>query len=59
MNIRWAREAGFTTGFVFLIVIAALRSLNLQFGLFTVTALVMLWFCVFAVFYRSAKRHHS
>ena len=59
VNIRWAREAGFTTGFLFAIAMIALRGFHIHLGAVLVAALVALWFCLFALFYGIAKRLHT
>jgi len=59
VNLRWAREAGFATGFLFAIAIAALRGFHIQLGAVLVAALVVVWFCLFALFYGIAKRRHT
>jgi hypothetical protein len=59
VNIRWAREAGFSAGFFFVIAMLALRAWNVHVGPIVLATLVVLHFCVFGVFYRIAKHRHS
>jgi hypothetical protein len=59
VNIRWVREAGFSAGFLFVITMIALRSLHIHVGNIIVYALVMVWLCLFALFYQIAKHRHS
>lgn len=59
VNIKWAREAGFITGFFFAIGIIALRTFHIHVDTLAVYALVVLWFCLFGLFYQIAKRLHS
>jgi hypothetical protein len=59
VNIRWAREAGFSTGFFSVIAMIALRAFHIHVDAVAVSALVIVWFCLFGLFYQIAKRRHS
>jgi hypothetical protein len=59
VNIRFAREAGFSTGFFFVTAMIALRVFHITVGAVAISALVMVWFCLFGLFYQIAKRRHS
>jgi hypothetical protein len=58
VNIRSAREAGFTTGFFFIIAAVALRTLHVHLGTFAVGGLVAGWLCLFGMLYQFSKRQH-
>jgi uncharacterized membrane protein len=59
VNMRWAREAGFSAGFLLALALIPLRALHVQLGSLAALALVVSWFCLFCLFYQFAKHRHS
>ena len=59
VNIRWAREAGFSAGFFLAVTVISLSAFHIHLGNLGAFTLVIAWFSLFCLFYQIAKHRHS